>query len=51
MKLLARGVKGFAHRRSCFRLKRALCYEGINWHGRCPQPSTPQGPYHKLDTR
>jgi len=34
MKLLARSVKSFTHRRSCFRLKRALCCEGINWHGR-----------------
>src|ERR1700747_3030697 len=38
-KFIACSVKGFAHRGSCFRSKRALFCEGINWHG--PLPLTP----------
>jgi hypothetical protein len=49
MKLLASRVKSFADRRSCFRIKYALPYRGIDWHGRLPQP-LPLTPVTKWNT-
>jgi hypothetical protein len=44
MKLRADSIKSFTHRRSCFRLKRALFCEGTNQHGRLSQLSIPHTP-------
>ncbi len=44
LNLFAGSLKGFTHRRSCLRFKRALFYGGIDWHRR-PRKS------RKFDTR